>query len=193
VRFEPVQQPVETEAEVGVVGAVDDAAGGVAQRGAPGARGLVGVEARLVEDPQALLGLAPDRCGSYPLEGRFTSHNDETATSRAPVDVTGCDTEPQIAGLRARRRAGRIELAWTLSSPGGRTEIALDRRVSVRPWVRWRRVRALVAAARVGANQTRLAARGGRRMRPGRYRVTLTTFGTHGRPADTRRAEVTVR
>jgi hypothetical protein len=33
----------------------------------------------------------------------------------------------------------------------------------------------------------------GRRLRPGRYRVTLTPRGADGSPADVRRTEVTIR
>jgi hypothetical protein len=149
-------------------------------------------QVRMEPGPRSLV-LTPERCGSYAIEGRFTSHDGEGASSRSVLEISGCDTEPALAGLRARNRAGRLALAWMLSQAGARTLVELDRRTGLRPWVRWRRVRTVSATARSGANQLLLAGPRGRRLAPGRYRVTLTAFSARDGLADTARTEATVR
>ncbi len=148
-------------------------------------------EIRLEPGARSLV-LTPDRCGSYTIDGRFVSHNGETAASRAAVTISGCESQPQIDLLRARGRRGRILVSWVLTDAGSRTAIDLDRRVTARPFLRWRRVRSVSAPAPEGAGHVSLGAPQGRRLGAGRYRVTLTTFGSQGRPADIRRTEVTV-
>ena len=149
-------------------------------------------QVRLLAGPRSVL-LTPSRCGTYTLEGRFTSHNDETVSPRAPVEITGCHPAPAITDLRARARAGRIALSWVLASGGEGTAVELDRRATKTPWVRWRRVRSMSAGASSGSNRAVLAGPRGRRLAPGRYRVTITTRGAGGALADSRRTEVTVR
>jgi hypothetical protein len=147
---------------------------------------------RLESGSRSLL-LTPARCGTYTLEGRFTSHDNEAFVSRAPVAIGGCRSEPAVAALRARARSGRITVSWVLTQAGQGTTIQLDRRAGARPWVRWRRVRLVAASASSGPNRAVLAGPRGRRLRPGRYRVTLTPRGADGAAADIRRTEVTIR
>ena len=135
--------------------------------------------------------LTPAECGQYPVDGRFTSHQGETATSRATVTIAGCE-RPAIAALRARARRGRIDAAWTLTSAAARTEVVLERRVWTRPWVRWTRVRASARTAAAGPARTVLSGPRGARLRAGRYRMTLTAYGPGGTLADMRRVEVTL-
>jgi hypothetical protein len=149
-------------------------------------------QVRLQAGSRSLL-LTPAHCGTYTLEGRFTSHDDETFVSRAPVEIGGCRATPAVTQLRARAASGRIALSWVLASGGEGAAVDLDRRVATRPWVRWRRVRSLAASASSGSNRAVLAGPGGRRLTPGRYRVTLTTRAAGGAPGDSRRTEVSLR
>ena len=148
-------------------------------------------QVRLEAGPRSLI-LTPARCGTYPVSGRFTSHNDETAASETAIEITGCDTEPRISSVTARSRAGRIDLAWTLTAAGARTLITLDRRVASRPWDRWRRVATARAGARRGRNALRLRGAGGRSLRSGVYRLTLTTLSAQGRLSDFQTTQVRV-
>jgi hypothetical protein len=143
----------------------------------PGARSLV---------------LTPESCGSYPVQGWFTSHENENVVAPAPVQITGCDTRPAIVGLTARGVRGRLDVAWTLAEAGGRTNLVVERRTSLTPWVRWQRVRATSAGARQGRNRTVVAGPRGRRLPAGRYRVTLSTVTGRGGLGDTRRTEVAI-
>jgi hypothetical protein len=122
-------------------------------------------QVRLEPGARSLL-LTPTHCGTYPLEGRFTSHNDETFVSRAPVTVAGCVARPDVTELRARARTGRIAVSWILSQGGQGATLDLDRRTDARPWVRWRRVRSVAASASSGPNRAVLAGAGGGRLRP---------------------------
>ena len=133
--------------------------------------------------------LTPAECGQYPVDGRFTSHENETATSRATVTIVGCEAGAQVAALRARPRRGALDVVWQLTGAAARTEVVLERRVRRRPWVRWTRIR---AARIAGASRARLSGPRGAPLRPGRYRVTLSTFGAGGELTDLRRTEVTV-
>ena len=144
-------------------------------------------EVRLEGGERSLI-LTPRRCGSYPIRGRFTSHEGEVAESETAIEIAGCDTEPRIAGLVARPRAGRIDARWTLSAAGSRTAVVLERRVASRPADRWRRVVSTGGSASPGGNRVRVRARSGRRLRRGVYRLVVTVFSAHGQPADTRRS-----
>lgn len=148
-------------------------------------------QVRLESGPRSLM-LTPERCAEYPLEGRFTSHDGEHAVSRTTVAIAGCDTRPGVASLAARPRGRRLAVTWRLDEAGSRAELALARRVRVRPWVRWARAGSVTVAARAGAGRAALPAPVRARLRPGRYRVTLTTWSARGALADTRSAEVTV-
>jgi hypothetical protein len=180
-----VQQKVEGVMRVGPDGWVESVLEGLPPvratfsqvRLEPGARSLV---------------LTPQACGSYAVQGRFTSHENENVVAPATVDVSGCDTRPDVVALTARAVRGRLDVSWVLTQAGARTEIAIERRTSLSPWVRWQPVRAVSAGARQGRNRMVLAGPRGRRLAPGRYRVTLTTVGPRGALADTRRTEVSV-
>jgi hypothetical protein len=64
--------------------------------------------------PKSLV-VNPVTCGKRIFVGRFTSHNGETATSEAPVEITGCvNKPPQVTNLvftPERIRQGRQLLA----------------------------------------------------------------------------------
>jgi hypothetical protein len=181
-----VQQKIEGSMRVAADGYVETVLDGL-----PPVRATY-AQVRLEPGSRSLL-LAPAHCGTYTIEGRFTSHNDETFVSRAPIAVTGCVARPQITKLRARNRSGRIAVSWTLTAGGQGATLTLDRRTKKRPWVRWRRLRSVAASAASGPNRAVLARANGGRLRPGRYRVTLTTRDAGGRATEVRSTEVTVR
>jgi hypothetical protein len=119
----------------------------------------------------------PATCGDSQISALFTSHQGQQVSRTAPLSITGCGagagagapattTTPSTPGatpalrLGAPRlsRAGR--LTFTLSAPG---------RVTVTVTRAGRRVARRVVTGRTGTNRLRL-----RRLRPGRYVVTMT-------------------
>jgi hypothetical protein len=176
-----VQQKVEGMFRVGSDGWVESAIDEL-----PAVRTTL-AQVRLEPGRRSLV-VTPYDCGTYPVEGRFLSHEGERATSRMAVLVAGCETRPAIRSLSARGRSRRLEVAWRLAEAGSRTVLAVDRLAQTRPWRRWRRVRSLAAGAGTGENRASVNA-----LAPGRYRVTLTTYGSRGGLADVGRATATVR
>ena len=144
-------------------------------------------EVRLEAGPRSLI-LSPAECGSFVLHGTYTSHFDEVARPEATVRIEGCDTRPRIAGLGAKASGRAVVASWTLTEAGGFARVTLERRVALRPWVRWRRIRAARAAAHAGPNNTRLGLGSSRRV-GGRYRVRLIAYSAQGRAADLRTHE----
>lgn len=181
-----VQQKVEGYVRVGSDGYVETVLSDL-----PAVRTTL-AEVRLLPGDRSVL-LTPAKCGTYTLQGRFTSQNGETVASDAPVAIAGCQAPAAVTSLRARVRAGRIAVSWVLASAGQSTTIDLARRTAAKPWVRWRHVRTMTASAASGPNRATLARRNGRGLAPGRYRITLTSRGADGKPVDSRRTEVTVR
>ncbi|MDX6671237.1 MAG: hypothetical protein QOI91_1600 [Solirubrobacteraceae bacterium] len=180
-----VQQKIEGVVRVGPDGWVETVLDGL-----PPVRATFS-QVRLEPGARSLI-LTPDACGSYAVQARFTSHQEESVVAPASVQIAGCESRPAIVALTARGVRGRLDVSWLLAESGGRTEIAVDRRVSLSPWVRWQRVRSASAGARQGRNRAVLAGPRGRRLAPGRYRVTLTSVGPRGGLGDTRRIEVAV-
>ncbi|MDX6698527.1 MAG: hypothetical protein QOE65_1924 [Solirubrobacteraceae bacterium] len=132
--------------------------------------------------------LTPPVCGPYPVEARFTSHDGEAVARRVTVPISGCETPPGIAALRARPRGRALDVRWTLAGAGRDARLVVDRRARLGPWVRWARARTLdPVPAAAGPGRAYLSGLG-----PGRYRVTLTTRTVDGAASDFRRAQATI-
>jgi hypothetical protein len=131
-------------------------------------------ESRLRVDggPKAIF-LNPRNCGRYEIRGRFVSHEDAEVTRSAPIDITGCAQIPIVSSIRVspgRVRAGRVAtVTWRLSTAARWTRVEIHRAGSGA----WRHVGTLRGPAAAGRNSLRIRRAGGRRLRPGRYRVLV--------------------
>jgi methionine-rich copper-binding protein CopC len=144
---------------------------------------------------RALL-VTPSTCGTLPVKGTFVSQTGEQATAGAPITITGCSatTAPSGAspgpsapstpvapllrvGAARLTRAGVV--TFTLSAPA---------KVTVTVTRAGRRVARRSASGRRGANRVRL----GRRLKAGRYAVSLRAVSAAGK-AVTRRTTVRLR
>jgi hypothetical protein len=137
----------------------------------------------------------PSKCGTYDVTAAFTSQTGETATGSSPVTIAGCTASttpaspatpaapstPTTAPVRvgAPRLARSGVVTFKLSAPA---------KVTVTVTRAGRRVARKKVAGRSGINRVRL----GRRVRAGRYVVTIAAVDTAGRTAR-RRAAVQVR
>ena len=128
----------------------------------------------------------PARCGTYTIDGKFTSRRDEFAIDRMKMPIGGCDGAPavQVENIRfsdRRFRPGgsayspRTIIAWWLSQAVDHTNIRIDRRVDGK----WRELGKLVGPGDAGDNSIRWAGRlKGRRLEPGRYAVRIQPAGS---------------
>jgi hypothetical protein len=129
----------------------------------------------------------PAECGSYMIDGKFTSRAGELAIDRTTLPVTGCAglAAVTVADVRMSRRAfraprtrrGRLRtiIAWHASRAVDHTNVRIERRRHGR----WRVARVLVAAGRAGENTIRWDGRvKGRALRAGRYGVRVHPAGS---------------
>ena len=130
---------------------------------------------------------APERCGGYAVDGKFTSRSGEFAIDRTILALTGCEGLPAVTvadvrlsrtkfrAPRTRRGRQRTLIAWQASRAVDHTNVRIERRKRGR----WRVVEVLVAAGRLGPNRVRWDGRvKGRALRPGRYGVRVQPAGS---------------
>ena len=124
----------------------------------------------------------PSRCGSYGIDGKFTSRKRELALDRTSISVTGCKGVPavQVQNVRLNRTSFRVGgyrtiIAWWAARSVDHTNVRIERRVRGH----WRVLGVLVAAANAGENTVRWDGRlGGRALRPGEYGVRIQPAGS---------------
>ena len=133
----------------------------------------------------------PAACGTYPVTAAFVSQTGEQASGSAPVTIGGClattgaaPSAPAVApGELLRVGAARLTRAgvasFTLSAPA---------KVTVTVTRAGRRVGRRTVAGHAGANRAKVA----RRLRAGRYVVSLSAVDAAGRTV-TRRTTLRVR
>jgi hypothetical protein len=137
----------------------------------------------------------PATCGSLPVNASFVSQSGETASRSVPLDISGCSSTtspsgsapsaPKAPSAPAALRVGAPKLtragvvSFTLSAPA---------KVTVTVTRAGKRVARRSVSGRAGANRARL----GRRLKAGRYRVTLAAKDAAGKTV-TRRALVRLR
>jgi hypothetical protein len=138
----------------------------------------------------------PARCGTYTIDGKFTSRRDELAIDRTQLQVGGCAGAPavQVENIRFSDRSfkpggsaysARTIIAWWLSQAVDHTNIRIDRRVDGR----WRELGKLVGSGNAGDNSVHWAGRlKGRRLEPGRYAVRIQPAGSE--PSDRARFRI---
>ena len=129
---------------------------------------------------------APDRCGTYTIDGKFTSRRGELAIDRTLMPITGCAGVPavQVANVRlsaTRFRAGgslygtRTVIAWWASRAVDHTDLRVERRVHGA----WRVVGVLVATGNTGDNAVRWDGRvRNRALKPGSYCLRIQPAGS---------------
>jgi hypothetical protein len=136
--------------------------------------------------------LTPGACGTYPIVGHFTSHNDDQATSTAQVTITGCDSQPTIGRvwlthptLRHTQHGAGDTLHWELSATGGRTEVSLQRLRMIRGMQIRRTIWSRPRGASNGINSLNFnASVRGHPLSPGHYQLVVAVFSTQGHPSD---------
>ena len=128
----------------------------------------------------------PPRCGTYTIDGKFTSRLGELAIDRTLLPVEGCVGVPvvQVANVRLSEtsfRAGgsvygtRTIIAWWASKAVDHTDVRIERRVRGT----WRVVGVLVATGNSGDNRVRWDGRlKGRALKPGRYGLRVQPAGS---------------
>jgi hypothetical protein len=128
----------------------------------------------------------PARCGTYTVDGKFTSRLAELAIDRTLMPIEGCAGVPvaQVANIRLSEtsfRAGgsiygtRTIIAWWTSDNVEHTDIRIERRVRGA----WQPVGILVATGNAGDNKVRWDGRlKGRALKPGRYGLRVQPAGS---------------
>jgi len=128
----------------------------------------------------------PGQCGTYPLDGKFTSRLGEFAIDRTLTAIRGCAAAPAVAVANARLsdtrfKAGgsvygtRTTIAWWASQAVDHTNLRIERRVDGK----WRRVGVLVANGNAGDNFVRWDGRvRNRTLKPGRYALRIQPAGS---------------
>ena len=129
---------------------------------------------------------APDACGAYTLDGKFTSRQGELAIDRTTMAIRGCEGVPAVLVANVRMSERRFEsggsmygtrtmIAWWASENVDHTNVRIERRVNGA----WRRVGTLVASGWKGENFVRWDGRlKGRELKPGRYGVRIEPAGS---------------
>lgn len=129
---------------------------------------------------------APDQCGAYTIDGKFTSRSGEFAIDRQTMAIRGCDGVPSVLVANVRMTERRFEaggsvygtrtmIAWWASEQVDQTNVRIERRVDGL----WRRVGTLVATGWKGDNFVRWDGRlKGRELKPGRYAVRVQPAGS---------------
>jgi len=135
--------------------------------------------------PRSLI-TAPQRCGTYAIDGKFTSRLDELAIDRTLLPVEGCQGVPAVNVSNVRLseesfRAGgsiygtRTIIAWRASKAVDHTDVRVERRVRGA----WRVLGVLVATGNRGDNKLRWDGRlKGRTLKPGRYGLRVQPDGS---------------
>ena len=128
----------------------------------------------------------PAACGTYTIDGKFTSRQGELAIDRTLMPVTGCAGVPavQVANVRfsaKRFRAGgspygtRTIVAWWASQAVDHTDLRIERRVHGA----WRVLGSLVASGNAGDNFVRWDGRlRNRALKPGAYGLRVQPSGS---------------
>jgi hypothetical protein len=152
--------------------------------------------------------LTPKKCGTFTFKGELTSQKGETVKSNSLVDVTGCAgstaTKPEITGVSTRpkrfkavrtaadrkRRGYGTTLRWSLSEETAGTRIKVERKVSGG----FRKVSSFIGTGNKGSNKLRYEGRGrgGKPLKPGSYRFSLTTTSRGGVASAVRRVPFTI-
>jgi hypothetical protein len=129
---------------------------------------------------------APATCGTYTIDGKFTSRRAELAIDRTLMPITGCAGVPavQVANVRfsaKRFRAGgsaygtRTIIAWWASRAVDHTALRIERRVHGA----WRVLGVLVATGNLGDNFVRWDGRlRNRTLKPGSYGLRIQPAGS---------------
>lgn len=127
----------------------------------------------------------PRVCGTHTIEMRLVSRSGIERRSEHPVTVTGCLRLPVVGSPRLDRdHAGRTVLRWRLRAGVDHTDIALERLAGGI----WRPVGTRRVPARTGDDALALGRRwAGRRIGPGRYRLSLAAVAADGRRSLVRR------
>src|SRR5688500_2291407 len=146
---------------------------------------IAGLTLRFGGGPLSLI-RTPASCGTYTVDGKFTSRHGELAIDRTLMPIEGCAGVPvvQVANVRLSEtsfRSGgsmygsRTIIAWWASGAVERTDIRIERRARGA----WRLLGVLVASGNAGDNRVRWDGRlSGRALRPGRYGLRIQPAGS---------------
>jgi hypothetical protein len=128
----------------------------------------------------------PQGCGTYTIDGKFTSRLDELAIDRTFIPITGCAGVPtvQVENVRMTEKAfraggslynARTAIAWWASRAVNHTDLRIERR---KDGV-WRAAGVLVGTGNPGDNLLRWDGRvKNRKLEPGRYSVLVQPDGS---------------
>jgi hypothetical protein len=128
---------------------------------------------------------APQQCGSYTVDGKFTSRLDELAIDRTLIPITGCAGVPSVlvADVQMTAKAfhaggspygTRTVIAWWASRAVDHTDLRIARRKNGA----WRKVGVLVGTGHEGDNLMRWDGRVENRvLEPGHYGVRVRPDG----------------
>jgi methionine-rich copper-binding protein CopC len=144
--------------------------------------------------PRALLD-TPAACGTLPVKGTFVSQAGEQATATAPITVTGCSATTAPSGAAPApaapsRPVAPLRVGAARLTRSGVVTFALSTpaKVTVTVTRAGKRVARRSVAGRTGTNRVRL----GRRLKAGRYAVSLRAASAAGKVV-TRRTTVRLR
>jgi hypothetical protein len=128
----------------------------------------------------------PSKCGSYDVDGKFTSRSGELALDRTVVAVTGCSGVPavRVANLRLSHRSFRAGgsrlgyrtiIAWWAARGADHTNVRIERQTRRG----WHVLGVLVTDAQVGQNIVRWDGRlRDRALKRGSYGVRIQPAGS---------------
>jgi len=123
----------------------------------------------------------PAECGTYAIDGKFTSRHEELALARMLVAISGCTGVPAIGVSNLRMSSRRVKrgrttiIAWSAARAADHTNVRIERRKNGR----WRVAAVLVSTANAGENILRWNGRvGGKSLKPGRYRLRVQPAGS---------------
>jgi hypothetical protein len=130
----------------------------------------------------------PSKCGSQPVNAAFVSQNGETASGSTPVDITGCSAStapssgaapgsPSSPGSGARPAALRLGTPKLARTGTVTFSLSAPARVTVLVTRGGKRVGRRTVSGKKGTNRVRL----GRKVRSGRYKVSLSAVDAQGR------------
>ena len=124
----------------------------------------------------------PSGCGTYAIDGKFTSRARELALDRTSIAITGCSGVPavQVQNVRLNHRSFRVGgyrtiIAWWAAQGVDHTNVRIERRVRGH----WRVLDVLVGPGNAGENRLRWDGRlNGRALRRGGYGVRIQPAGS---------------